>query len=102
MPQINDVEERPAGCSDVACTEAGIHPPPSRSPSRIAIVGNAGLARKPGRRPSQSREVPEEVAAGTLMEMHLRQRTAYLDALLMHNPLGIIVLDTFNRIQMCN
>ncbi len=52
------------------------------------VVGMQGIAR--------------DVTERHLTERHLRRRTAHLQSLLVHNPLGIIVLDAQDRIEMCN
>ncbi len=52
------------------------------------IVGMQGFAR--------------DVTERRIAEKNLQHRTAYLNALIVHNPLGIVVLDTENRVEMCN
>jgi PAS domain S-box-containing protein len=52
------------------------------------VVGMQGFAR--------------DVTGRVEAEGRLLERTAYLNALIQHNPLGILVLDAEHRVRMCN
>ncbi len=46
--------------------------------------------------------VGHDITARKQAEQQLRERTAYLHALIEHSPLAVVVLDSEQRVQMCN
>jgi two-component system cell cycle sensor histidine kinase/response regulator CckA len=99
-------EERERERNAVACCARGERPLPAEPYEHIAHHRN-GQPRwflwhdSPG--PNQTLiGVGHDITARKRAEQQLKERTAYLHALIENSPLAIVVLDSEQRVQMCN